>query len=74
MSSGALDAVREYVAEHRYGLLTDLAFAVVWVTMVSILFEVVDGPRWAYYMFMLAGVVAYYGLFGFEPTEKGSES
>lgn len=74
MSQGALDAVREYVAEHRYGLLTDLAFAVVWVTMVSVLFEVVDGPRWAYYMFMLAGVVAYYGLFGFESAEKGSES
>ena len=49
--------------EHGPGMLTDLAFAVVWVTVVSLLFEAVDGPRWAYYLFMFAGVVAYFGFF-----------
>ncbi len=44
-------------------MVADLAFAVVWVTGVSLLFEVVDGPRWAYYLFMLAGVAAYFAFF-----------
>lgn len=48
--------------EQRWGILTDLAFAVVWVTLVEALFTVVDGPTWAYYMFMLAGIVTYFGL------------
>lgn len=45
-------------------MLTDLAFAVVWVTLISVFFDLVDGPQWAYYMFMLAGIVAYYGFMG----------
>ncbi len=44
-------------------MVADLAFAVVWVTVVSLLFEVVDGPQWAYYLFMLAGVGAYFAFF-----------
>jgi len=49
--------------DHRWGLFTDLVFAIVWVTMVNLLFGVIDGPTWAYYMLMLAGIVAYFGFF-----------
>lgn len=53
----------ETAREERWGILTDLMFAIVWVTMVGVFFDLVDGPRWAYYMFMFAGIVAYYGFF-----------
>ncbi|WP_394341313.1 hypothetical protein [Natrarchaeobius chitinivorans] len=43
-------------------MFVDLVFAVGWVTMVHLLFRVLDGPEWAYYTFMLAGVVAYFGF------------
>lgn len=46
----------------RWGMLTDLAFAVVWVTMVETIFTLLDGPTWAYYLFMVAGIAAYFGL------------
>lgn len=52
----------ETARNERWGILTDLAFAVVWVTMVELLFQFVAGPRWAYYLCMLAGIAAYYGL------------
>lgn len=58
--------VREWVEsarEERWGLLVDLTFAIVWVTLVDLIFRVVEGPTWAYYMLMLAGIVAYFGLF-----------
>lgn len=60
---GLGDAVRDHVREHRAGMVADLAFAVIWVTVVSVLFDVVDGPQWAYYLFLFAGVVAYFGFF-----------
>lgn len=59
----AIDKIRDYVREHRSGMFVDLVFAVVWVTVVTVIFDVVDGPRWAYYLFMFAGVVAYFGFF-----------
>lgn len=66
------ETIRNHVKEHRSGMVTDLVFAMFWVTMVSALFNVVDGPKWAYYMFMLAGVVAYYGFFwSLELARKG---
>lgn len=49
--------------EDRWGILVDLVFAIFWVTMVDLLFRVLEGPDWAYYMFMLAGIVAYFGFF-----------
>ncbi|MFC4986601.1 hypothetical protein [Saliphagus infecundisoli] len=52
----------ETVREQRWGMAADLAFAVVWVTMVEVLFTVADGPTWAYYACMFAGVVAYFGF------------
>lgn len=45
------------------GLLVDLTVAAVWVTMVEMLFQFLDGPTWAYYLLMIAGIVAYFGLF-----------
>jgi hypothetical protein len=57
------DALREHVREHHRGMFVDLVFAVAWVTAVSVLFAVLDGPRWAYYLTMFGGVVAYYGFF-----------
>lgn len=61
----AMTGIREWITtarEERWGLLLDLTFAILWVTMVELLFTVFEGPDWAYYMFMLAGVVAYFGL------------
>jgi len=63
VSSDLADRLREHVAEHRSGMVADLTFAVVWVTAITLLFEVVDGPQWAYYLFMLAGVAAYFAFF-----------
>ncbi|MFC6836750.1 hypothetical protein [Halomarina ordinaria] len=59
-----VDTIRDHVAEHRSGMVVDLVFAVVWVTVVTALFDVLDGPTWAYYLCMLAGVVAYFTFFG----------
>ena len=58
-----LEAIGEHVREHRSGMFVDLVFAMAWVTVVSLLFELLQGPRWAYYLAMLAGVAAYYGFF-----------
>ncbi|ADQ69275.1 hypothetical protein C499_00035 [Halogeometricum borinquense DSM 11551] len=57
------ETIRNHVREHRSGMLTDLLFALVWVTGVSVLFDVLNGPQWAYYLCLGAGVVAYYGFF-----------
>lgn len=58
-----VDTITDHVREHRSGMVSDLVFALVWVTIVEGFFSVVDGPQWAYYLFMLAGVVAYFGFF-----------
>ena len=57
------ETVGEHIGEHRSDMLIDLVFACSWVTMVTVLFSVLDGPQWAYYLCMFAGVVAYYGFF-----------
>ncbi|MCT9098295.1 hypothetical protein [Haloarchaeobius sp. HME9146] len=56
-------AVRNHVREHNAGMAVDLAFALAWVTLVTLLFEVVQGPSWAYQLTLASGVVAYYGFF-----------
>ena len=58
-----VDSIRDHVQEHRSGMVSDLLFALVWVTLVELFFRFVDGPQWAYYMFMLAGILAYFGFF-----------
>ena len=58
------DRLREQIAENRTGMVYDFAFAVVWVGLVSFLFDAVftGAPQWAFYMFMLAGIPAYFGF------------
>ena len=59
------DRIKSHVSENRTGMLQDLAFALVWVALVSLLFDFVftSAPTWVYYMFMLAGIPAYFGFF-----------
>lgn len=59
------DGLRDQLAGNSQGIFYDLLFAVVWVTFISALFEFVfvTGPTWAYYMFMLSGIPAYFGFF-----------
>lgn len=60
-----VDRVRSHVVENRTGMLQDLTFAVAWVTLASLLhdFAFPNAPQWVLYMFMLAGVPAYFGFF-----------
>lgn len=60
-----VDRVRSHVTENRTGMIQDLTFAVVWVTLVSLLYDFAfaDAPQWVLYMFMLAGIPAYFGFF-----------
>jgi len=62
---GLDDRLQEHLDENKRGMLYDVLFAVVWVTFISMLFEFVflSAPTWAYYMFMLAGIPAYFGFF-----------
>ncbi|WP_049906368.1 hypothetical protein [Halorubrum aidingense] len=59
------DRVRSHVRGNRTGMLQDLAFAIAWVTLVSVLYDVAfsTAPQWVLYMFMLAGIPAYFGFF-----------
>ena len=67
-----LEAVGEHVREHRSGMLVDLVFALAWVTAVSVLFDLLGAPRWAYYLAMAGGVVAYYGFFWSLEAARGA--
>jgi hypothetical protein len=60
---GIVETVRTHVQEHRDGMVVDLVFALTWVTVVTVLFEVVQGPSWAYQLCLASGVIAYYGFF-----------
>lgn len=67
------DRLREHVSEHRRGMVYDLLFAVVWVGIVAMLFDFVfvGAPPWVYYLFLLAGIPAYFGFFwSLERTEQ----
>ncbi|EFW91144.1 hypothetical protein ZOD2009_16181 [Haladaptatus paucihalophilus DX253] len=44
-------------------MVVDLAFAVIWVAVVSALFDALPAPTWAYHLSLFAGVVAYFGFF-----------
>jgi hypothetical protein len=58
-----VDTIRRHVREHRRGMVVDLLFAVVWVGVVTAVFDVLSGPRSIYYLTLLGGIVAYYGFF-----------
>ena len=59
------DRVRSHVSENRTGMVHDLVFAVVWVTLVTLLYDFAfaGAPQWVLYMFLLAGIPAYFGFF-----------
>lgn len=59
------DRLRNHVKENKRGMIHDLMFAVIWVALVGFLFDFVfvGAPTWAFYMFMLAGIPAYFGFF-----------
>lgn len=63
VEGGVVSAVRRHVHTHRNGMAVDLVFALTWVTVVTVLFDVVQGPSWAYQLCLASGVVAYYGFF-----------
>lgn len=72
---GRLDELREQVRDHRTGMVHDLVFAVVWVTLVSVLFEYVfvEAPQWAFYLCLLAGIPAYFGFIASRELAKQRE-
>ncbi|AKH96900.1 hypothetical protein [Halanaeroarchaeum sulfurireducens] len=57
-----LQRLGEHVQEHHSGMARDLLFALVWVGLVSVIFGLVEGPQWAYYLLLAAGIPAYYGF------------
>ena len=64
MASGLLETIGEHLREHRSGMLVDLVFALAWVTVVTLVFDLLPGgPQWLYYLTLLGGVIAYYGFF-----------
>ncbi len=71
---GPTDRLREHVRENRTGMVHDLLFALAWVALVSFLFDVVfvSAPAWVFYMFMLAGIPAYFGFFWSLEAAKAS--
>ncbi|MDT3437112.1 hypothetical protein [Haloarcula sp. 1CSR25-25] len=58
-----VDTLRDHVRDHKRGMFVDLVFAIAWVTAVSVIFDLLSAPQWAYYLTLAAGVVAYYGFF-----------
>lgn len=69
------DTVREHVREHRSGMLVDLLFAIAWVTVVTVVFDLLQGPQWAYYLTMFGGVIAYFGFFAsLEAVREGDRT
>jgi hypothetical protein len=59
----SLDSLRDHVSENRRGMLVDVAFAVVWVTLATVVANALHAPDYARYILMLAGIPAYYALF-----------
>jgi len=77
MASGKelLETVGEHVREHRSGMFVDFVFAVAWVTVVTVVFDLLPGgPQWLYYLTLLGGVVAYFGFFWSLEAVRAGES
>ena len=64
-SPSVADRARRIVSENGTGMLQDLLFAFAWVGLASLLYDFAfpTAPRWVLYMFMLAGIPAYFGFF-----------
>lgn len=59
------DRLQNHLRDNRQGMVHDALFALGWVGFISILFDFVfvSAPTWAYYLFLLSGVPAYFGFF-----------
>ncbi|SFR48772.1 MULTISPECIES: hypothetical protein [Halorubrum] len=59
------DRARNVLSENGTGMVQDLLFAFAWVGLVSLLYDFAfsAAPQWVLYMFMLAGIPAYFGFF-----------
>ena len=59
------DRARTVLSENGTGMAQDLLFALAWVGLASVLYDFAfpTAPRWVLYMFMLAGIPAYFGFF-----------
>ena len=66
--------LKEHVQENQTGIVFDLLFALAWVGLVSVIFTLVDGPQWAYYLFMVAGIPAYFGFTYSMAVAKANQS
>ena len=59
---GWLARIGDHIYENKDGIVFDLVFALVWVTIVSAFITIVDGPTWARYLLLAAGIPAYFGF------------
>jgi hypothetical protein len=57
-----LAKIGTHIYENKDGIVFDMAFALVWVTLVVGFVTVVDGPTWARYLLLVAGIPAYFGF------------
>ncbi len=55
-------------------MVVDLAFAVIWVAVVTALFDLLQGPTWAYHLSLAAGVVGYFGFFASLESARDAET
>jgi hypothetical protein len=62
---GVVDRARTVLGENGPGMLGDLAFAVAWVGVASLVYGLLfpTAPQWVLYMLMIAGIPAYFGFF-----------
>jgi hypothetical protein len=69
-----LEAIGRHIQEHRSGMVVDMVFAIAWVTVVTVVLDVLMGaPQWLYYLTLLGGIVAYYGFFWTLEAVTGAE-
>jgi hypothetical protein len=59
---GWLAKIGNHIYENKDGMVFDMAFALVWVTVVVAFVTIVDGPDWARYLLLAAGIPAYFGF------------
>jgi hypothetical protein len=59
---GWLARIGNHIYENKDGMVFDMTFALTWVTIVSVFVVLVDGPQWARYLLLVAGIPAYFGF------------
>lgn len=57
-----LARIGTHIYENKDGMFFDFVFALAWVTIVSVFIAIVDGPAWAKYVLLAAGIPAYFGF------------